>query len=93
METDLSPILGTEPNGRVLTAKFIEVEPYPWLDFLEKLSKKIAPEFAEVLNSELQGRNDEKSGFYKIWWGQIAQVLTIYKEDIREKLYYAIIET
>ena len=27
------------------------------------------------------------------WWGQIAQVLTIYKEDIREKLYYAIIET
>ena len=60
--------VGTEPNGRVLTAKFIEVEPYPWLDFLEKSSKKLAPELAKVLNSELQGRNGEKSGFYKIWW-------------------------
>ena len=60
--------VGTEPNGRVLTAKIIEVEPYPWLEFLEKSSKKLAPEFAKVLNSELQGRNDEKSALYKIWW-------------------------
>ena len=29
--------------GRDLTTKIIEVEPYPWLDFLEKSSKKIAP--------------------------------------------------
>ena len=62
--------VGTEPNGRVLTAKFIEVEPYPWLEFLEKSSKKLAPELAKVLNSELQGRNGEKSGFYKIWWAK-----------------------
>lgn len=26
-------------NGRDLTAKFIEVKPYPWLEFLEKSSK------------------------------------------------------
>ena len=63
--------VGTEPNGRVLTAKFIEVEPYPWLDFLEKSSKKLAPELRKVLNSELQGRNDEKSALYKIWWRRL----------------------
>ena len=84
--------IGKDQNGRVLTAKIIEVEPYPWLDFLEKSSKKLAPELAKVLNSELQGRNDEKSGFYKIWWGRIRQVLTIYKDDILEKLNHAIIE-
>ena len=33
--------VGTEPNGRVLTAKIIEVEPYPWLDFIEKSAKKL----------------------------------------------------
>ena len=75
-----------------LTAKFIEVESHPWLDFLEKSSKKLALELANVLNSELQWRNGEKSGFYKIWWGRIGQALTIYKEDIREKLDHAIIE-
>ena len=60
--------VGTEPNGEVLTAKIIEIEPYPWLDFIEKSSKKLAPELRKVLNSELQGRNDEKSALYKIWW-------------------------
>ena len=30
---------------------------------------------------------------YKIWWGRIRQVLTIYKEDVREKLNRVIIET
>ncbi|MBQ3413636.1 hypothetical protein IJH33_02180 [Candidatus Saccharibacteria bacterium] len=43
------------PIIRVLTAKIIEVEPYPWLDFLEKSSKKLAPELVLVLNSELRG--------------------------------------
>ena len=61
--------IGKSANGRDLTTKIIEVEPYPWLEFLEKSSKKLAPELAKVLNSELQGRNGEKSGFYKIWWG------------------------
>ena len=73
------------PIIRVLTAKIIEVEPYPWLDFLEKSSKKLAPELVLVLNSELQGRNDEKSALYKIWWGRIAQALTIYKEENRAR--------
>ena len=59
------------PIIRVLTAKIIEVEPYPWLDFIEKSSKKLAPELRKVLNSELQGRNDEKSALYKIWWGRL----------------------
>lgn len=31
--------IGKDKNGMVLTAKFIEVEPYPWLEFLEKSSK------------------------------------------------------
>ena len=32
--------IGKSANGRDLTAKFIEVKPYPWLEFLEKSSKK-----------------------------------------------------
>ncbi len=55
-------------NGRILTVKIIGVEPYLWLDFIEKSSKKLAPKLRKVLNSELQGRNDEKSALYKIWW-------------------------
>ena len=31
--------IGTDQNGRVLTAKYIEVEPYPWLEKLEKSTK------------------------------------------------------
>ena len=31
--------IGKSANGRDLTAKFIEVKPYPWLEFLEKSSK------------------------------------------------------
>mgnify|MGYP001683401497 CR=1 FL=1 len=37
----------------ILTAKIIEVEPYPRLDFIEKSSKKLAPELRKVLNSKL----------------------------------------
>ena len=60
--------VGTDQNGRVLTAKFIEVEPYPWLDFLEKSSKKLAPELCKVLNSTLQGKKGQKSDLYTFWW-------------------------
>ena len=28
-----------DQNGRVLTAKYIEVEPHPWLEKLEKSAK------------------------------------------------------
>ena len=38
------------------SSKFIEVKPYPWLDFLEKSSKKLAPILDKGLNSPLQGR-------------------------------------
>ncbi len=79
-------------NGRILTVKIIGVEPYLWLDFIEKSSKKLAPKLRKVLNSELQGRNDEKSALYKIWWGLINQVLTAYKEDVEEKLQRRIYE-
>lgn len=37
--------IGKSANSRGLTAKFIEVKPYPWLEFLEKSSKKISPNF------------------------------------------------
>ena len=30
-----------DQNGRVLTAKYIEVELYPWLEKLEKSAKKL----------------------------------------------------
>ena len=29
-----------DQNGRVLMAKCIEVEPYPWLEKMEKIGKK-----------------------------------------------------
>ena len=60
--------VGTDQNGGDLTAKFIEVEPYPWLEKLEKYAKKITPEIVRVFNSNLQGKNDEKSALYSFWW-------------------------
>ena len=59
--------IGKAKNGRVLTAKFIEVEPYPWLDFLEKSSKKLAPILCKGLNSHLQGELGQKSQLYCAW--------------------------
>ena len=61
--------IGKAKNGRVLTAKFIEVEPYPWLDFLEKSSKKLAPILDKGLNSPLQGELGLKNDLYCIWLG------------------------
>ena len=49
--------------------------------FYRKIVKKIAPELVLVLNSELQGFSGEKSALYKIWWGSISQVLTVYREE------------
>ena len=61
--------ISTDSDGRVLTAKFIEVKPYPWLDFIKKSSKKFAPKLHKVLNEELQGQNDKKTDLYKNWSG------------------------
>ena len=60
--------IGTDHNGRDLTAKYIEVEPYPWLEKLEKSAKKITPEIVKGFNNDLQGKNDEKSRLYSLWW-------------------------
>ncbi len=59
--------IGKTKNGRVLTAKFIEVEPYPWLEFLEKSSKKLAPILDKGLNNDLQGELGQKTDLYCIW--------------------------
>ena len=58
-----------DQNWRVLTAKYTEVEPYPWLEKLEKNAKKIAPEIDKGFNHDLQGENDRKSALYSEWWG------------------------
>lgn len=57
-----------DQNGRVLTAKYIEVEPYPWLEKLSKNAKKIAPEICKGFNRDLQGENDRKNALYSEWW-------------------------
>ena len=62
------------PIIRVLTAKIIEVEPYSWLDFIEKSSKKLAPELRKVLNSTLQGKMWQKTNLYTFWWLLLALV-------------------
>ncbi len=69
-----------------LTAKIIEVKPYPWLEFLVKSSKKIDPELCKILNSTLQGEKGQKSDLYTFWWGRFTQALTIHREDIQEGL-------
>lgn len=61
--------IGKSANGRVLTAKFIEIEPYPWLDFLEKSSKKLAPILCKGLNRHLQGELGQKHDLYSTWLG------------------------
>ena len=60
--------LGTYEDGEVLTAEFIEVKPYPWLEKLAKNAKKIAPEIDKGFNRDLQGENDRKSALYLDWW-------------------------
>ena len=60
--------IGEDRDGRDLTAKFIEVEPYPWLEKLQKSAKKITPEIVRVFNDDLQGKNGEKTRLYTSWW-------------------------
>ena len=60
--------IGEDRDGRDLTAKFIEVEPYPWLEKLQKSAKKITPEIVRVFNDDLQGKNGEKTHLYTLWW-------------------------
>ena len=52
--------IGKDQNGRVLTAKIIEVEPYLWLEFIEKSSKKLPLNFVRYLTAlyrEKRGKN------------------------------------
>ncbi len=63
-----------------------------WQFFLKKYSKD-AYYYRKVLNRNILLNNGQNAELYIIWWGQIGQVLTIYKEDIREKLNCVIIET
>lgn len=67
--------VGTYKNGKVLTAKYIEVKPYPWLEKLEKTAKKITPEICKGFNRDLQGKNDEKSRLYSEWWSSMGSDL------------------
>ena len=54
------------------SSKFIEVKPYPWLDFLEKSSKKLAPILCKGLNSHLQGELGQKPSYIaRGWTGRI----------------------
>ena len=69
-----------DQNGRVLTAKYIEVEPYPWLEKLEKSAKKMITEICKGFNRDLQGKNDEKvvyiliGGDYRAWTYDLTNV-------------------
>lgn len=51
-----------DQNGRVLTAKYIELEPYPWLEKLEKSSKKIALNLCWCLTANYRGEMTKKIG-------------------------------
>ena len=59
--------IGKTADGRDLTAKFIEVKPYPWLEFLEKSSKKLAPILSKGLTNALQGEIGAKNDLYSVW--------------------------
>lgn len=52
--------IGTDQNGRVLTAKYIEVEPYPWLEKLEKSAKKLPQKSTRDLTAIYRGKTTEK---------------------------------
>ncbi len=59
--------IGKSANDRDLTAKFIEVKPYQWLEFLEKSSKKLAPILSKGLTNALQGEIGAKNDLYSVW--------------------------
>ena len=63
-------IIDKTADGRDLTAKFIEVKPYPWLEFLEKSSKKLAPILSKGLTNALQGEIGAKNDLYSVWLGR-----------------------
>ena len=48
--------IGTDQNGRVLIAKYIEVEPYPWLEKLEKSVKKLPQKSRGYLTAIYRGK-------------------------------------
>ena len=56
-------------NGRFLTAKYIEVAPYSWLEKLEKIGKKITLEIERVFKA-IYKKNAEKSALYSSWWAK-----------------------
>ena len=60
--------IGKSANSRGLTAKFIEVKPYPWLEFLEKSSKKLAQILSKGLTNTLQ--IGAKNDLYSVWLGR-----------------------
>ena len=62
--------IGKTADGGNLTAKFIEVKPYPWLEFLEKTSKKLAPILSRELINALQGEIGAKNVLYSVWLGR-----------------------
>ena len=51
-------------NGRVLTAKYTEAEPYPWLEKLEKSAKKLPQKSRGYLTAVCR-KNAEKS---EVFW-------------------------
>ena len=57
-----------------------------------KLVQNSTLEPAWYLTENLLLKNRQLCRVFIIWWGRIGQALTIYKDDILEKLSHAIIE-
>ena len=56
-------------TGKVLTKRFIEVTPYPWLEKLKKSAQKMEQDFDRVFTTNLQGQNHRKLAPYSEWSG------------------------
>lgn len=72
-----NPIVIPQKSAKALTAKIIEVEPYPWIKVIDEGKKQIEQELLKnslpgVLTEKtpiLQGSNSLKTHLYKLWSG------------------------
>ena len=58
-------------KGKVLTKRVLEVEPYPWLEKLQKSAQKMEHDFGKVFTAKQQGQNDQESAPYKLWCARL----------------------
>lgn len=72
--------VGTYKNGKDLTKKFIEVKPYPWLEKLKKMLKKLPQKSTRDLTVIYRGKTTEEVPYIRIggsYWARTSDLTNV----------------